>query len=63
LKLELPLIIAHAGHWIVDLLTILPVLLIALWFLFLAVRDRRRRGTEDDAAPEQPPAEQTRAEP
>jgi hypothetical protein len=34
---------AHAGHILVDLLTMAPVLVIAAWFLVAALRDRRRR--------------------
>ena len=34
--------LAHAGHWAVDLLTVLPVLLLIIWFAIITVRDRRR---------------------
>jgi hypothetical protein len=47
LKVQSPFIPAHAGHWIVDALTLIPVALIAVWFLVLAVRDRRRRDRAD----------------
>jgi hypothetical protein len=33
---------AHAGHVLVDLLTMVPVVVLAGWFLVMAVRDRRR---------------------
>ena len=47
-----PLPIAHAGHWIADLLYILP-LAIALGFLALqSIRDKRRDETEADEAPQ-----------
>lgn len=39
----IPLLFAHAGHVLVDLLTMVPVVLLAGWFLVMAVRDRRRR--------------------
>ena len=32
---------AHAGHVIVDLLTFVPVLVLLLWFVIAAIRDRR----------------------
>ena len=38
---------AHAGHWIVDLLTFVPVLVLLLWFVIAAIRDRRREEKED----------------
>ena len=34
---------AHAGHWLPDLLTIVPAAVIAVWFVTIAVRDRLRR--------------------
>jgi hypothetical protein len=42
----MPIPIAHAGHWIVDLLTLLPAAVIAIWFVGLAIRQRTRR--DDD---------------
>jgi hypothetical protein len=33
---------AHAGHVLVDLLTLVPVALLAAWFIFIALRERRR---------------------
>jgi hypothetical protein len=44
--------LAHAGHWAVDLLTVLPVLLLIIWFAIITVRDRRRR--PDPAESEEP---------
>jgi hypothetical protein len=43
-------IIAHAGHVLVDLLTLVPVVALAGFFLVVAWRDRRRRraGTSAD---------------
>jgi hypothetical protein len=46
----MPLITAHAGHWIVDALTLVPVALIAVWFLGLAIRERRRDDRQDTEA-------------
>jgi hypothetical protein len=39
--------IAHTGHVIVDLLTFVPVLILLLWFVIAAIRDRRREEKED----------------
>jgi len=39
---------AHTGHVLVDLLTFIPVLVLLLWFVIAAVRDRRRESREDD---------------
>ena len=36
--------IAHAGHVLVDLLT---VFVLILWFLWITIRDRRRGDLED----------------
>jgi hypothetical protein len=33
--------LAHAGHVLVDLLTVAPVIVLILWFAFIAIRDRR----------------------
>jgi len=42
------LVLAHAGHWAVSLIYLVPFLVVALWL----VRDRLRHGGE--AAPEEP---------
>jgi hypothetical protein len=34
--------LAHAGHVVVDIVTVLPVLLLVLWFTVVTIRDRRR---------------------
>jgi hypothetical protein len=44
---------AHAGHVVVDLLTVAPVLLLILWFAFITIRDRRR-GLDQDEEGEPP---------
>jgi hypothetical protein len=38
-------IYAHAGHVIVDLLTLVPLVVLALWFIVMAIRARRQGGT------------------
>jgi hypothetical protein len=38
----LPLPLAHAGHVLVDLLTVAPVIVLVIWFGFITIRDRRR---------------------
>ena len=39
--------IAHAGHVLVDLLTVLPVFVLIFWFAWITIRDRRRGDLED----------------
>jgi hypothetical protein len=39
--------LAHAGHVVVDLLTVAPVVVLLIWFGFIAIRDRRR-GVDDE---------------
>ena len=36
------ILLAHAGHVLVDLLTVLPVLVLILWFVVITIRDRHR---------------------
>jgi hypothetical protein len=43
---RLPL--AHTGHVVVDLLMFAPVLILVIWFLIVAVRDRRRGLDHED---------------
>jgi hypothetical protein len=40
--------LAHAGHVLVDLLTVAPVFVLILWFAFITIRDRRRGLDEED---------------
>jgi hypothetical protein len=40
--------LAHAGHVIADLLTFIPVLVLVIWFLIVAVRDRHRGVDQED---------------
>jgi len=43
--------LAHAGHVLVDLLTVLPVFVLILWFVWITVRDRRQ-GDADEPGPD-----------
>ena len=43
--------LAHAGHVIVDLLTVAPVIILILWFAFITIRDRRRGLDEEEGEP------------
>jgi hypothetical protein len=48
--------LAHAGHVIVDLLTVTPVLVLIVWFAFITIRDRRRgAGGEEPGADSEGP--------
>jgi hypothetical protein len=40
--------LAHAGHYVADLLTFVPVLVLVVWFLIVSVRDRHRGLDQDD---------------
>lgn len=42
--------IAHAGHWLVNLVFLLPVVLFIAWLAVVTIRDRRRG--EDEAKAE-----------
>lgn len=35
------MVIAHAGHWLLDSVVLLPVLLFGVWLAVTAIRDRR----------------------
>ena len=35
-------VLAHAGHWLVELMYVLPVVVIVVWISIRAVLDRRR---------------------
>lgn len=43
--------LAHAGHWLVELLYIAPVVIIVVFISVKALLDRRREG----AGPHEPP--------
>jgi hypothetical protein len=45
-----PVPLAHAGHVLVDLLTVAPVFVLIIWFAIITIRDRRR----GDDVPEGP---------
>jgi hypothetical protein len=40
--------VAHAGHVLVDLLTVAPVLVLILWFAVITIRDRRRSPDQEE---------------
>ena len=48
-----PLPLAHAGHVLVDLLMVSPVIVLILWFAVITIRDRRRGVDSEDPRPEQ----------
>jgi hypothetical protein len=43
--------VAHAGHVLVDLLTVAPVVVLILWFAFITIRDRRAGESHEDEPP------------
>jgi hypothetical protein len=45
--------LAHAGHWLVNVLYLAPLIIVLLALGYQALRDRRRRG----AGPRRPPAD------
>ena len=42
--------LAHAGHWLVELMYVLPVLIIVVWISIKAIIDRRREGAGREPA-------------
>ncbi len=49
-----PVVVAHAGHWLVETLYVAPVVVIVGWISVKALLDRRRERREGPGAP--PPA-------
>ena len=47
-------LVAHAGHWLVETLYVMPVVVIVVWISVKALLDRRRERRE--GAPGPPPA-------
>jgi hypothetical protein len=43
--------LAHAGHVLVDLLTVAPVFVLIVWFAFITIRDRRAGVDEEEGEP------------
>ena len=39
-------VVAHAGHWLVQIAYFLPVVIFLIWLAFTVVRDRRRDDAE-----------------
>jgi hypothetical protein len=37
------LLLAHAGHWLPNVIMFLPVFVFGIWLAAVTVRDRRRR--------------------
>jgi hypothetical protein len=49
--------LAHAGHWITDLLYVMPVLVVVTWIAIRALLDRRAAANEPESGgPAPPPA-------
>ena len=44
------LIPAHAGHWLVEVMYVLPVLVLVVWISIRAIIDRRREGAGREPA-------------
>ena len=40
-------VIAHAGHWLVEFMYVVPVLVIVVWISIKAIIDRRRGDTAE----------------
>jgi hypothetical protein len=58
-----PLPFAHAGHVLVDLLMVAPVIALILWFAVITIRDRRRGVDEGELTPEKVLADDEKREP
>jgi hypothetical protein len=41
----MPFVLAHAGHWLANLMYAGPVLVVVGWIAAQAIRDRRRNGS------------------
>jgi hypothetical protein len=41
-------VVAHAGHWLVELMYVFPVLAVVVWISIRAIIDRRRGGADAD---------------
>ena len=48
--------LAHAGHWIAELLYVVPVLAVVGWISIRAIIDRRRQAADEPPAGDPPPA-------
>jgi hypothetical protein len=40
-------VLAHAGHWLVQIAYFLPVVIFLIWLGITVVRDRRSQGGQD----------------
>jgi hypothetical protein len=45
---------AHAGHWLAELMYVMPVLAIVVWISIRAIIDRRNADGSDDQTPPEP---------
>ena len=42
---------AHVGHWLAELMYVMPVLVIVVWISVRAIIDRRRAREDEDRSP------------
>jgi cytochrome c-type biogenesis protein CcmH/NrfF len=49
--------IAHAGHWLVNVLYIVPLVVVVLMLWISSIRDKRAEAAEAAAAPDPAPDE------
>jgi hypothetical protein len=56
-----PVPIAHAGHWIANLLYLVPLLVVIGMLTISSVRDRRAEAAEAAGAAADPPADEPAA--
>ena len=52
----MPSTVAHVGHWLLDLLYVLPVLVVVAFISVRALLDRRAAASEETPAPAPPRA-------
>jgi hypothetical protein len=43
--------VAHAGHWLAELMYVAPVLAIVVWIAIRSIIDRRREAAGDEPPP------------
>lgn len=50
-------LLAHAGHWLTNVLYVMPLVAFGIWMAFTAIRDRRaaRRSPDGPPAGREPP--------
>ena len=47
--------VAHVGHWLLDVIYVLPVLVVVAWISIRALLDKRAASREATPAPAPPP--------